>query len=295
MSKRKGIILAGGSGTRLFPSTKSVSKQLLPVYDKPMIYYPLDTLLQGNINDILLISTKEHIQLYKNLLGNGEDFGISISYMIQEKPNGLAEAFIIGEDFIGEDSVALILGDNIFHGEDLGKKIDECWINNDGATIFGYSVANPNRFGVIKFDKKNKAEKIIEKPNTIISNYAVTGLYIFDNEVINISKNLKPSLRGELEITDVNNIYIKNNKMNVTILDKDFTWLDTGTHESLLEASEFVHTIEKLQGTKLACLEETALIKSWISPEELKKRLLKFENNSYFQYLSKIVIKYENN
>jgi len=295
VNKRKGIILAGGSGTRLFPSTKSISKQLLPVYDKPMVYYPLDILLQANINEILLISSKDHIHLYENLLGNGNALGISIKYKIQDKPNGLAEAFIIGEDFIGDDSVALILGDNIFYGKNLGRKIDECWKKNNGATIFGYSVANPNRFGVIEFDSSNNVVNIVEKPKKTVSNYAVTGLYIYNNEVINVAKNIKPSSRGELEITDVNNAYIQKKKMNVTILDKEFTWLDTGTHESLLEACQFVHTVEKLQGIKLACIEETALSKGWIRSSEVKCGLHKFQNSSYSKYLLKVINKYENN
>ena len=295
MENRKGIILAGGSGTRLYPSTKVLSKQLLPVYDKPMIFYPLNTLMQAKINNILIIASPDQINLYENLLGNGNELGIKINYTIQMNPNGLAEAFLLGEEFIAQDKVALILVDNIFYGEGLSAKIEQCWENNKGATIFGYMVANPNRFGVIEFDGNNKAISIDEKPKLPKSNYAVTGLYLYDNEVVSYAKTLKPSKRNELEITDLNNIYINNNKMNVTLLDRHFTWLDTGTNESMLEASQFVHTIEKQQGRKIACIEETAFKNNWITIQDLKSILKKNAHGSYKTYLNKIIKDYENN
>lgn len=294
-ASRKGIILAGGNGTRLYPSTKVLSKQLIPIYDKPMIYYPLNTLMQAKVNDILIISTPEHIDLYKNLLGFGDELGIKISYIIQENPNGLAEALLIGEEFIDRDNVALILGDNIFYGETLGTMIDDAWKNNIGASIFGYSVENPNRFGVIELDKYNKVLSIEEKPIRPKSNFAVTGLYIFDINAVDYAKSLTPSARNELEITDLNNIYLKNNTLNVALLGDNYTWLDTGTNESLLEASKFVYKMEKQYSKKIGCIEETALKNNWITIDDLRNILKKNGSGSYKLYLEQVTKYYENN
>lgn len=260
----KGIILAGGSGSRLHPITQGVSKQLLPVYDKPMIYYPLSVLMLTGIKDILIITTAEDIESFKRLLGSGERFGIKLSYIIQENPDGLAQAFILGEDFIGSDSVCLILGDNIFYGPQLSPKLLSAKNQKSGATVFGYHVHDPDRFGVVEFDENNKAISIEEKPEEPKSNFAVTGLYFYDNEVVEIAKKIQPSERGELEITDVNKVYLDQNNLNVEILGRGYAWLDTGTHDSLLEASQFVHTVESRQGFKIACLEEIAQNNGWI-------------------------------
>ena len=254
----KGIILAGGSGTRLYPITKGISKQLIPVYDKPMIYYPLSTLMLAGITDILVISTPEYTPLFEQLLGDGSDIGISLTYKVQEKPNGLAEAFILGADFIGDDSVCLILGDNIYYGSGLSKLVQEAAQKIDGATVFGYHVNDPERFGVVDFDSNMKALSIEEKPENPKSNYAVTGLYFYDNTVVEKAKNLKPSDRGELEITDINKLYLDEGKLDVKLMGRGYAWLDTGTHDSMMEAASFIATIQKRQNLKVACLEEIA-------------------------------------
>lgn len=286
----KGIILAGGTGTRLHPSTISMSKHLIPIYDKPMIYYPLATLMLAEINEILIISSADHLDSYVKLLGDGSNFGISIEYLVQDKPNGIAEAFIIGENFIGTDDVCLILGDNIFYGEHFSNKLIEAQHSLQGAAIFAYWVNNPEEFGVIEFTKRGKPKKIVEKPKKPNSNYAITGIYIYKNSVINISKNLKPSDRNELEITDINNIYLKRNKLDVKIFGRGFAWLDTGTPDSLLEASQFVRTVEKRQGLKIACLEEIAVNNKWLKVDVLKKRLKSLKsNNEYYNYLNNFI------
>jgi glucose-1-phosphate thymidylyltransferase len=284
----KGIVLAGGSGTRLHPLTFGVSKQLLPVYDKPLIYYPISVLMLSGIRDILLISTPEDIDSYKRLLGNGENFGISITYKIQPRPEGLAQAFLIGEEFIGSANVALVLGDNIFYGQNFSKTLLNIVNRESGATIFGYHVNNPEDFGVVEFNSSNEIVSIEEKPINPKSNCAVTGLYFYDNEVVNIAKSLKPSARGELEITDINKIYLKNNKLNLSVLGRGFAWLDTGTHNSLLEAGQFIHTIEKRQGLKVACLEEIAYRNNWISKNDLYERAEELTKTEYGQYLRSI-------
>lgn len=290
MSKdRKGIILAGGSGTRLHPITMAVSKQLLPVFDKPMVYYPLSVLMLAGIKDILIISTPHDIDAYKGLLGDGSEFGVQISYKIQLKPEGLAQAFTIGESFIGTSNVALILGDNIFYGPNFSKKLKDASSESDGATIFGYHVKDPQRFGVIELDDKGKILSIEEKPSKPKSNFAITGLYFYDNSVVNIAKSLRPSPRGELEITDINNIYYKNKKLKVEILGRGFAWLDTGTHDSLLEASQFVQTIEYRQGLKVACLEEIAFVNGWIKKKELLDKANKIIKSDYGKYLLSIL------
>ena len=284
----KGIVLAGGQGTRLYPSTKVVSKQLLTVYDKPMIYYPLSILMISEIKDILIISTPRDTPLYKNLLGNGDNFGLNINYMIQEKPEGIAQAFMIAKDFIGSDNVCLILGDNIFYGNGLSKllkkSIKNCKDHNK-ATVFGYYVNDPERYGVVSFDPNRKVTKIEEKPSSPKSNYAVTGLYIYPNSVIDIATRTKKSNRGEYEISDINNVYLGLKKLIVELLDKDFVWLDTGTHESMLEASNFIKAIENRQGSKIACLEEIAYKKNYISKIKLQKIIESIKKSEYGIYL----------
>ena len=284
----KGIILAGGSGTRLHPITQGVSKQLLPIYDKPMIFYPLSVLMLAGIREVLIISTPEDLPNYEKLLGDGSFYGIELSYAIQPSPDGLAQAFIIGEDFIGDDSVCLILGDNIFYGESFSEKLKKATARESGATVFGYWVDDPERFGVVDFDDKGNALSIEEKPTNPKSNYAVTGLYFYDNDVINIAKSVEPSDRGELEITAVNNAYLKRGDLQVTELGRGFAWLDTGTHDSLMKAGHFIQTIEHRQGLKVACLEEIAYHNGWISKDELLKRAEKFIKTGYGQYLRKI-------
>lgn len=281
----KGIILAGGSGTRLYPLTKVTSKQLLPIYDKPMIYYPLSVLMNAKIREILIISTPEDTPRFKSLLGDGSQFGIQLSYAVQPSPDGLAQAFIIGADFIGDDSVAMVLGDNIFFGHGLNKRLIRAANQEKGATVFGYYVDDPERFGIVEFDDNGKAVSIEEKPEYPKTNYCVTGLYFYDNKVVKYAKNLTPSERGELEITDLNRIYLENEELNVEILGQGFTWLDTGTHESLVEATNFVKTIEQHQHRKIACLEEIAYINGWISKDKLIESAEEMNKNQYGQYL----------
>ncbi len=288
----KGIILAGGSGTRLYPLTTVTSKQLLPVYDKPMIYYPMSILMNAGIRDILIISTPEDTPRFKELLGDGSDFGVTLSYEVQESPDGLAQAFIIGEEFIGSDSVVMILGDNIFAGHGLNERLKMAVENAEqdkGATVFGYYVDDPERFGIVEFDDKGKAISIEEKPQKPKSNYCVTGLYFYDNNVVEYAKKLKPSQRGELEITDLNRIYLEKNKLNVELLGQGFTWLDTGTHESLVEATNFVKTIENHQHRKIACLEEIAYLNGWISKDQVLKVYEILKKNQYGQYLKDVL------
>ncbi|EMN1294835.1 TPA: glucose-1-phosphate thymidylyltransferase RfbA [Citrobacter freundii] len=285
----KGIILAGGSGTRLYPITMGISKQLLPVYDKPMIYYPLSVLMLAGIKDILIITTPEDQSGFVRLLGDGRQFGINLSYAIQPKPEGLAQAFIIGEEFIGTDSVCLVLGDNIFFGQGFTPKLQMASTRVSGATVFGYQVMDPERFGVVEFDADFKALSIEEKPAKPKSNWAVTGLYFYDNNVINIAKSIKPSARGELEITAVNEVYLNTNKLNVELLGRGFAWLDTGTHDSLIEAGSFVETVQKRQGMMVACPEEIAWRNGWLSNDELYSRSDKLIKNHYGQYLRKLL------
>lgn len=284
----KGIILAGGSGTRLYPLTKAVSKQLMPVYDKPMIYYPLSTLMSAGINEILIISTSNDLPRFKELLGNGKKYGCRFEYAVQEQPNGLAEAFLIGEDFIGEDKVALILGDNIFYGSGLSNKLKSC---NDpiGGIIFAYHVQDPQRYGVVEFNKENSVISIEEKPSDPKSNFAVPGIYFYDNEVVEIAKNISPSARGELEITDINKAYLKKKKLNVQILDKGTAWLDTGTFNSLMQASQFVQVIEERQGLKIGCIEEVAFRQGFISREQLLVLAEPLLKSGYGKYLQQLV------
>lgn len=285
----KGIILAGGSGTRLYPLTKVTSKQLLPIYDKPMIYYPLSVLMNAGIQDILIISTPEDTPRFEALLGNGSPFGIQLSYAVQPSPDGLAQAFLIGEEFIGKDSVAMILGDNIFHGHGLKKRLRAAAAKEVGATVFGYYVDDPERFGIVEFDKEGKAVSIEEKPEHPKSNYCVTGLYFYDNKVVEYAKSLKPSARGELEITDLNRIYLENEKLDVMLLGQGFTWLDTGTHESLVDATNFVKTVETHQNRKIACLEEIGYLNGWISREKMMETYEVLKKNQYGKYLKDVL------
>jgi glucose-1-phosphate thymidylyltransferase len=291
MSTFKGIILAGGTGKRLYPITLGVSKQMLPIYDKPMIYYPLSILMLSGIKEILIISSSEDMPLYKRLLGNGSTFGISLEYCVQPSPDGLAQAFILGKKFIGNSNVSLALGDNIFYGENLTTKLNSAVSNLSGATLFGYRVKKPDEFGVIEFDKNGNVISIEEKPKNPKSNYAITGLYFYDNDVVSIAETIKPSKRNELEITDINNVYLKNNNVKIELLSRGFAWLDTGTHESLIEASQFVQTVEKRQGLKIACIEEIAYKNGWISYEEIIKKGESMKNNGYGQYLLNITKK----
>ena len=288
----KGIILAGGSGTRLYPITKGVSKQLLPVYNKPMIYYPLSVLMNAGIRDILIISTPQDTPRFEALLGDGHQFGVQLSYKVQPSPDGLAQAFIIGEEFIGDDSVAMVLGDNIFFGHGLNKRLKAAVENAEtgkGATVFGYYVDDPERFGIVEFDSEGKAISIEEKPEKPKSNYCVTGLYFYDNKVVEYAKNLKPSPRGELEITDLNRIYLEDGSLNVELLGQGFTWLDTGTHESLVEATNFVKTIETHQHRKIACLEEIGYLNGWIGKDQLLTDIEPLKKNQYGQYLMDVM------
>lgn len=290
----KGIVLAGGAGTRLYPSTIAVSKQLLPIYDKPMIYHPISVLMLAGIRDILIISTPQDLGNFKRLLGDGKQFGLDFSYVEQPSPDGLAQAFLLGEDFIGCDDVALILGDNIFYGPGFSgtlKKVVKNIKNNGGATVFGYPVKDPQRFGVVEFDNCGKVVSLEEKPQNPKSNYAVTGLYFYDNKVVEYTKNLKPSARGELEITDLNNIYLQNGGLNVELLGRGFAWLDTGTHHSLLQASQYVQTIEENQGIKIACLEEVAFRMGFVTREQLQMSIENYNNNEYFNYIKNMLNK----
>ena len=288
----KGIILAGGSGTRLYPLTMVTSKQLLPIYDKPMIYYPMSVLMNAGIRDILIISTPQDTPRFKELLGDGRQFGVNLSYEVQPSPDGLAQAFIIGEEFIGDEPVAMVLGDNIFAGHGLKKRLKAAVENADsgrGATVFGYYVDDPERFGIVEFDHEGKAKSIEEKPEKPKSNYCVTGLYFYDNKVVEYAKNLKPSARGELEITDLNRVYLEEGKLNVELLGQGFTWLDTGTHESLVEATNFVKTVESHQHRKIACLEEIAYLNGWITEKDVLDVYEVLKKNQYGQYLKDVL------
>ena len=287
--KRKGIILAGGSGTRLYPVTQSISKQLLPVYDKPMIYYPLSTLMLAGIQDILIISTPEDTPRFRSLLGDGNQWGLNISYQAQPSPDGLAQAFILGDTFIGNDLSALVLGDNIFYGHDFNELLSNAMQRESGATVFAYHVHDPERYGVAEFDKQNKVLSLEEKPQHPKSNYVVTGLYFYDKDVVEMAKSLKPSARGELEITDLNRLYLDKKKLNVEIMGRGYAWLDTGTHDSLLEASQFIATLENRQGLKVSCPEEISFRRGWINPSQLEKLAAPLSKNGYGQYLQRVL------
>jgi glucose-1-phosphate thymidylyltransferase len=289
LKKRKGIILAGGSGTRLYPVTQSISKQLLPVYDKPMIYYPLSTLMLAGIQDILIISTPDDTPRFESLLGDGSQWGLNIAYKVQPSPDGLAQAFILGDTFIGNDLSALVLGDNIFYGHDFNELLGNAMTRDDGATVFAYHVHDPERYGVAEFDKSNKVLSLEEKPLKPKSNYAVTGLYFYDKNVVTMAKSLKPSSRGELEITDLNRLYLDQQKLNVEIMGRGFAWLDTGTHDSLLEASHFIATLENRQGLKVSCPEEIAYRSGWIDANQLEKLAAPLSKNGYGHYLQRVL------
>ena len=286
----KGIVLAGGSGTRLYPTTMAVSKQLLPVYDKPMIYYPISVLMLAGIREILIISTPQDLPNFEKLLGDGSQFGVKFSYKVQPSPDGLAQAFILGEEFIGDDTAALVLGDNIFYGQSFSRMLHKAVKSAEKgeATVFGYPVKDPERFGVVEFDSAGKAVSIEEKPENPKSNYAVTGLYFYDNKVVEYAKSLKPSKRGELEITDLNKIYLEKGKLNVELFGRGFAWLDTGTHHSLLQAGQYVQTIEENQGIKIACLEEVAMRVGFLTKEEIVENAKKFKNNEYYTYVREL-------
>ena len=289
LKKRKGIILAGGSGTRLYPVTQSISKQLLPVYDKPMIYYPLSTLMLAGIQDILIISTPDDTPRFESLLSDGSQWGLNISYKVQSSPDRLAQAFILGDTFVGNDLSALVLGDNIFYGHDFNELLSNAMVRADGATVFAYHVHDPEHYGVAEFDKQNKVLSLEEKPANPKSNYAVTGLYFYDKDVVTMAKSLKPSPRGELEITDLNRLYLENEKLNVEIMGRGYAWLDTGTHDSLLEASQFIATLENRQGLKVSCPEEISYRRGWINANQLEKLAAPLSKNGYGQYLQHVL------